>query len=154
MQKSGTNNTPGHLLDTCSNGLMWLCSHVSCTIGLGIMGRFVIGIKMIYLCMKHGGVTLMCACHPNGNRVIGPKPKNTIQKSISIVFCVSAIHHDSSLSKYRKQKRSPPGNIQNGTHPGGNSFCLRYLRIMTNSTYTKNNGDGLLYSILCQNIHK
>jgi hypothetical protein len=35
--------------------------------------------------------------------------QNTIQKSISIVFCVSAIRHDSSLSKYRKQKESPPG---------------------------------------------
>ena len=34
--------------------------------------------------------------------------ENTIQKSISIVFCVSAIRHDSSLSKCRKQKQSPP----------------------------------------------
>jgi hypothetical protein len=31
----------------------------------------------------------------------------TTQKSISIVFCVSVIRHDSSLSKYRKQKQSP-----------------------------------------------
>jgi hypothetical protein len=34
-------------------------------------------------------------------------PQNTIQKSISIGFCVSAIRHDSSLSKYRKQKHPP-----------------------------------------------
>jgi hypothetical protein len=34
--------------------------------------------------------------------------QNTTQKSISIVFSVSAIRHDSSLSKYRKQKQSPP----------------------------------------------
>ena len=36
------------------------------------------------------------------------KAQNTTQKSISIVFCVSVIRHDSSLSKYRKQKQSPP----------------------------------------------
>jgi hypothetical protein len=34
--------------------------------------------------------------------------QNTIQKSIFIVFCVTAIRHDSSLNKYRKQKQSPP----------------------------------------------
>ena len=34
--------------------------------------------------------------------------QNTVQKSISIVFCVSAIRHNSSLGKYRKQKQSPP----------------------------------------------
>jgi hypothetical protein len=38
-------------------------------------------------------------------------PQNTMQKSISIVFCVSAICHDSSLSKFRKQKQSPPGRV-------------------------------------------
>jgi hypothetical protein len=36
--------------------------------------------------------------------------QNTTQQSISIVFYVSAIRHDSSLSKYRKQKQSPPWN--------------------------------------------
>ena len=46
-------------------------------------------------------------------------PQNTTQKSISIVFSVSAIRHDSSLSKYRKQKQSPPGNTKNGERPGG-----------------------------------
>ena len=48
--------------------------------------------------------------------------QNTTQKSISIVFSVSAIRHDSSLSKYRKQKQSPPpppGNTKNGERPGG-----------------------------------
>jgi hypothetical protein len=40
-------------------------------------------------------------------------PQNTTQKSISIVFCVSAIRHDSSLSKYRKQKQSPPWKYRN-----------------------------------------
>ena len=34
--------------------------------------------------------------------------QNTTQESISIAFCVSSIRHDSSLSKYRKQKQSPP----------------------------------------------
>jgi hypothetical protein len=48
-----------------------------------------------------------------------PIPQNTTQKSISIVFSVSAIRHDSSLSKYRKQKQSPPGNTKNGERPGG-----------------------------------
>ena len=37
-----------------------------------------------------------------------PLAQNTTQKSISIAFCVSSIRHDSSLSKYRKQKQSPP----------------------------------------------
>ena len=48
-----------------------------------------------------------------------PKAQNTTQKSISIVFSVSSIRHDSSLSKYRKQKQSPPGNTKNGARPGG-----------------------------------
>jgi hypothetical protein len=38
----------------------------------------------------------------------GVLSQNTTQKSISIAFCVSSIRHDSSLSKYRKQKQSPP----------------------------------------------
>jgi hypothetical protein len=33
--------------------------------------------------------------------------QNTTQKSDAIAFCVSSIRHDSSLSKYRKQKQSP-----------------------------------------------
>jgi hypothetical protein len=41
--------------------------------------------------------------------------QNTIQKSISIVFCVSTICHDLSLGKYRKQKQSPPGTEQRYT---------------------------------------
>jgi hypothetical protein len=42
----------------------------------------------------------------------GITPEYHTVKSISIVFCISAIRHDSSLSKYRKQKQSPPRNIQ------------------------------------------
>jgi hypothetical protein len=57
----------------------------------------------------------------------GVEPQNTTQKSISIVFNISSIRHDSSLSKYRKQKQHPPVNTKNGTHPGGYCFCLRYL---------------------------
>ena len=45
--------------------------------------------------------------------------QNTTQKSISIVFCVSSIRHDSSLSKCRKQKQFPPGNTKNGARSGG-----------------------------------
>jgi hypothetical protein len=45
--------------------------------------------------------------------------QNTTENSISIVFCVSYIRHDLSLSKYRKQKQSPPGNTKNGIRPGG-----------------------------------
>ena len=42
--------------------------------------------------------------------------QNTIQKYISIVFCVSAIRHElSPLGKYRKQKQSPPGTKQRHT---------------------------------------
>ena len=41
------------------------------------------------------------------------------RRSSPLFFCVSAIRPDSSLGKYRKQKQSPPGNIQNGTRPGG-----------------------------------
>jgi hypothetical protein len=37
----------------------------------------------------------------------GVEPQTTTQKSISIVFSVSSIRHDSSLSKYRKQKQHP-----------------------------------------------
>jgi hypothetical protein len=80
-----------------------------------------------------------------------PQSQNTTQKSISIVFSVSSIRHDSSLSKYRKQKQSPPGNTQNGTRPGGWLLLFTVLaewRIITNNAYAKNNGDGLLCSIL------
>ena len=45
--------------------------------------------------------------------------QNTTQKSISIVFCVSVIRHDSSLSKYCKQKQSPPGRAPFLVFPGG-----------------------------------
>jgi hypothetical protein len=81
-------------------------------------------------------------------------------KSTPLFFCVSAIRHDSSLSKYRKQKQSPPpptGNTQNGARPGGWLLLFTVLaewRIMTSNAYAKNNGDELLYSILCQNIGK
>jgi hypothetical protein len=78
-------------------------------------------------------------------------PQNTTQKSISIVFSVSAIRHDSSLSKYRKQKQSPPGTTTNGERPGGWLLLFTVLaewRIMTTNAYAKNNGDGLLCSIL------
>ena len=82
--------------------------------------------------------TAPCYCTP-GHRiktyrrstwVTATTPQNTTQKSISIVFCVSVIRHDSSLSKYRKQKQFPlefAGNTKNGTCPGGDCFCLRYL---------------------------
>ena len=64
-------------------------------------------------------------------------PQNTIQKSISIVFCVSAIRHDSSLSKYRKQKQSPPwkyskchtSRAQNTTQKSISiAFCVSSIR--------------------------
>ena len=45
--------------------------------------------------------------------------QNTTQKSISIVFSVSSIRHDSSLSKYRKQKQSPPGRAPFLVFSGG-----------------------------------
>jgi hypothetical protein len=38
--------------------------------------------------------------------------QNTTRKSISIVFCVNVIRHDSSVSKYRKQKQSTPLNVR------------------------------------------
>ena len=44
----------------------------------------------------------------NGVKWRTSQSQNTTQKSISIAFCVSSIRHDSSLSKYRKQKQSPP----------------------------------------------
>jgi hypothetical protein len=70
-------------------------------------------------------------------------PQNTTQKCISIVFCVSSIHHDSSLSKYRKQKQFPPGNTKNGACPWGWLLLFTVLaewRIMMNRAYAKNNG--------------
>jgi hypothetical protein len=77
--------------------------------------------------------------------------QNTTQKSISIAFCVSSIRHDSSLSKYRKQKQSPPGRAPFLVFPGGGLLLFTVLaewRIMTNRAYAKSNGDGLLCSIL------
>ena len=50
----------------------------------------------------------MAVCQEWDNRISTLSPQNTTQKSISIAFCVSSIRHDSSLSKYRKQKQSPP----------------------------------------------
>ena len=44
--------------------------------------------------------------------ILAALPQNTTQKSISIAFCVSAIRHDSSLSKYRKQKQPPPPRLE------------------------------------------
>jgi hypothetical protein len=41
-------------------------------------------------------------------------------------FCVSAIRHHSSLSKYRKQKQSP-WKYSKWRTSGGDCFCLRYL---------------------------
>jgi hypothetical protein len=55
------------------------------------------------------------------------RTQNTTQKSISIVFCVSVIRHDSSLSKYRKQKQSPPWTCAIFSISRGDYFCLRYL---------------------------
>jgi hypothetical protein len=79
--------------------------------------------------------------------------QNTTQKSISIVFSVSVIRHDSSLSKYRKQKQSPPWTFAIFSISRGGLLLFTVLaewRIMTNSAYAKNNGDGLLCSILCR----
>jgi hypothetical protein len=81
---------------------------------------------------------------------VWPMTQNTTQKSISIVFSVSSIRHDSSLSKYRKQKQSPSGNTKNGARPGGWSPAFVYGTCwVTNNAYAKKNGDGLLCSILC-----
>jgi hypothetical protein len=50
-------------------------------------------------------------------------------------------------------RSSPPLEILKMANvQGGDCFCLRYLLsdgIMTNNAYAKNNGDGLLCSILC-----
>ena len=53
----------------------------------------------------------------------------------NVVFCVSAIRHDSSLSKCPKQKQSPPGKHSKWhftqrhfeCFPGGDCFCLGHL---------------------------
>jgi hypothetical protein len=65
--------------------------------------------------------------------------QNVINKSISIAFCVSAIHHDSSLSKYRKQKQSLPWTcaILNIFRGGLLLFPVLAESIMTNSAYAK-----------------
>jgi hypothetical protein len=92
-------------------------------------------------------------CHHNHRAIImSALAQNTTQKSIPIAFCVSSICHDSSLSKYRKQKQTPPpGNTKNGACPGGWLLLFTVLaewRIMMNRAYAKSNGDGLLCSIL------
>jgi hypothetical protein len=87
------------------------------------------------------------------SRRLKPKSQNTTQKSISIAFCVSSIRHDSSLSKYRKQKQSPPWTYAILSISRGGLLLLTVLaewRIMTNRAYAKSNGDGLLCSILCR----
>jgi hypothetical protein len=79
------------------------------------------------------------------------RPQNTTQKSIFIVFCVSSIRHDSSLSKYRKQKQSPSWTCAVFSISRGWLLLFTVLaewRIMTNRAYAKNIGDGLLCSIL------
>jgi hypothetical protein len=53
--------------------------------------------------------------------------QNTTQKSISIGFCMSTIHHDSSLSKYCKQKLSPVWTCAILSISRVGCFCLRYL---------------------------
>ena len=63
-------------------------------------------------------------------------PQNTTQKSISIVFSVISIRHDSSLSKYRKQKQSPPGNTKKWC------TCCTEWQIMTNNAYPKTMEQG------------
>jgi hypothetical protein len=81
---------------------------------------------------------------PPGHRILRRSPS-------PLFFWVSSIRHDSSLSKYCKQKQSPPGNTQNGARPGGWLLLFTVLaewRIMTNKAYAKNNGDGFLCSIL------
>jgi hypothetical protein len=55
-----------------------------------------------------------------------PWAQNTIQKSISIVFWVSAIRHDLSLIKYPKQKQSPPGSVPFWIFPGGEVTAAVY----------------------------
>jgi hypothetical protein len=69
---------------------------------------------------------------------------------LHIAFCVSSIRHDSSLSKYRKQKQSPL-EILKMAHIQGSVCFFAEWRIMTNKAYAKSNGDGLLCSILCPN---
>jgi hypothetical protein len=58
------------------------------------------------------------------------------------------IHHSASTVN---RSSPPPGNTKNGERPGGWLLLFTVLaewRIMTNNAYAKNNGDGLLCSIL------
>ena len=85
-------------------------------------------ISMLYVAIRHW-VLSSCRFLANNNwdcsTIIA---QNTIQMSISFVFCVSAIRHDSSLSKYRKQKQSPLEIFKMAHVQGGDCFCLRYLQ--------------------------
>jgi hypothetical protein len=56
----------------------------------------------------------------HGHRILHRSPS-------PLFFCVSAIRHDSSLSKYRKQKQSPPWTCAILSISRGDCFCLRYL---------------------------
>ena len=81
---------------------------------------------------------------PRGHRILHRSPS-------PLFFCVSAIRHDSSLSKYRKQKQSPPWTCVILSISRGGLLLFTVLaewRIMTNRAYAKNKGDGLLCSIL------
>jgi hypothetical protein len=56
------------------------------------------------IAVSEGKTYVILACVANGFKGWGLGAQNTTQKAISIVFCVSAIRHDSSLSKFPKQK--------------------------------------------------
>jgi hypothetical protein len=66
-------------------------------------------------------------CKNNARDNLVPIAQNTTQKSISIVFLRKRYSHDSSLSKYRKQKQSPLEILKMAYIQGGVCFCLPYL---------------------------
>ena len=63
------------------------------------------GVDSIIFRLEQLSVHLVRLCNVDLMTTVTQK---TTQKSISIAFCVSSIRHDSSLSKYRKQKQLPP----------------------------------------------
>jgi hypothetical protein len=66
-------------------------------------------------------------CKNNARDNLVPIAQNTTQKSISIVFLRKRYSHDSSLSKYRKQKQSPLEILKMAQVQVGDCVCLRYL---------------------------
>jgi hypothetical protein len=104
------------LVTSCSNNLSTSCEWQSCSNLIKWQHWYNLLTSLLQACCEH---ILLTSCEIFTCACFTPQPQNTTQKSIPIAFCVSSIRHDSSLSKYRKQKQTPPGCAPFLVFPGG-----------------------------------